>query len=222
VAVLRARQLPSQDATNQLALAQRYLALADQFDEQLGPPPLLLVCGLSGTGKSTVASGISKRLGIEILQTDSVRQQLVREGTLPADDDVARYRPENRERVYDAMFATAGEMLAQHSSVILDGTFLARSQRECAAALAHRHGARWLIIRCECPLEVAQARIAARLAEGGSLSEARPELVEKQQQAFEADEAWWPALSCDTRRTPEELLEDVIDRLKTTASARRT
>ena len=213
VAVLRGRQLPAAKREEQLFLAQKYLGLADPFDAMLGPPLLIVVCGLSGTGKSTIARALGDRLAIGTLETDAVRQELVNEGRLAADSGSAKYSAEKRQQVYDEMLAAADELLAEHGSAILDGTFLSRKQREQVAELAERRGARWLIVHCRCPVEIAAARIAARLEQGGSFSEARPELVEEQMFAEEPDDRGWPAIECDTTRSTSGVVQEIIEHL---------
>ena len=113
----------------QLALARQYLDLADQIRPAVRPAgACLLVRGLSGTGKSTVARALADRLGIELLQTDAVRQELVRKGNCPADPPAAKYSANHRQQVYDEMLSSAEQLLDQHASVILDGTFLSQDE----------------------------------------------------------------------------------------------
>ncbi len=212
VALLRAKQLADSAAQDQLAIAGQYLELADQFDRPLGPPLVLLVRGLSGTGKSTIAEGLADRLGIELLQTDVVRQELVNLGRLPGGP--AKYSPSNRQQVYDQMLASAEELLAGRMSAILDGTFLSQQEIARVGQLVERYLARWLIVHCQCPLGVAQQRIAARRNRGRTLSEARPDLVEEQLTARESNHPSWPAMPCDTTRPAAVLISEILQRLR--------
>ncbi|HEX4145475.1 MAG TPA: AAA family ATPase [Pirellulales bacterium] len=214
VALLRAKQSAPAAAREQLALAAQYLDLADRFDELLGPPILLVVRGTSGTGKSTIARALTDRLGIELLQTDAVRQELVGKGKLPADPPSAKYRADHRQQVYDQMLSQAEKLLEQHASVILDGTFLSHADLARVAALADRSRARWLIVHCHCPPEIAKQRIAARSERGRTLSEARPELVEEQVVADVQAHPEWPILRCDTTRVTPTLVEEIVARLR--------
>ena len=214
VALLRARQLPAPSAQEQLALAGEYLDLADQFDQRLGPPVLLLVRGLSGTGKSTIAQGLADRLGIELRQTDAVRQELSSSGKLPADPQSDKYSTANRQQVYDQLLLSAEQLLDGHSSIILDGTFL--SHQNIGGSLSWPSNSRrsWLIVHCECPVGIAQERVAARRQSGRSLSEARPELVEEQIATQESDRPEWPVMRCDTTRPVPALVQEIVERLR--------
>jgi aminoglycoside phosphotransferase family enzyme/predicted kinase len=213
VAALRARQLSVEAAAASLVLARNYLELADQFDEALGPPLLILVRGVSGTGKSTLAKELSQQLGIEILQTDALRQGLVQSSQLPAEAGEEKYRSGARQQVYEAMFDAAAELLAQQSPVILDGTFLSQAQRQRVADLAARYQVRWLIVHCECPTDVSQRRITARLKQGTSRSEAKPDLVPEQKSQEERDLPPWPAVYCDTTEDLQTLVTQVLGAL---------
>ena len=97
------------------------------------------------------------------------------------------YRPKMRRQVYSAMHEQASELLAQKSSVVLDGTYLTAELRSEAAEIAARHGATFVSIRCECPDDVARERIRCRAGRGEDASDARPDFVSSQRQADEQD-----------------------------------
>jgi aminoglycoside phosphotransferase family enzyme/predicted kinase len=212
VAVLRARQLTGPSSKSKLSLARRYLDLADRYDELLGPPWLLVVCGASGTGKSTVAQAIAERLQMEVLRTDVVRREMIAAKNLSSSPK-DRYSAANRRSVYEEMYGRANELLASRTSVILDGTFLSRSSRAEALEIAERHGAHSLIVHCECPREVARARIAERTRQQVDPSEAPPEIVESQLEASEPDLPNWPSLRLDTTQSVDLLVHKIVARM---------
>jgi len=78
VAILRAAQLPA-DAREELRqLGERYLALGDRYLREVDARSvLILVTGLMGTGKTTLARVLAAELGIEMLRTDDVRRFFV-------------------------------------------------------------------------------------------------------------------------------------------------
>ena len=214
VAALRARQQQAADREASLKLARDYLRLADRFDQRLSPPVVILVRGVSGSGKSTLAAALAERFAAEHLQTDELRAEMTAEGELPTGSTDAKYSQASRERVYDVMLERAGLLLANRSSVTLDGTFLTATRREQAQRLAADHGAIFQAFRCECPVEICAERIGRRRAIGTSPSEAFPELVTRQLAADEPDPAGLPSADVDTSRPVEELTLDCVAELR--------
>jgi predicted kinase len=60
---------------------------------------IVIVCGLPGTGKTTVARELGKEIGAPVLTTDEIRKRT------PQKD---RYTPKKKRRVYDTLFHLAG------------------------------------------------------------------------------------------------------------------
>jgi predicted kinase len=146
---------------------------------------LVVVGGLMGTGKTTLATALAEVLESESLSTDAIRREMF--GASPGESKFGGgyYSPERRQQVYGTLFARAEEVIGSGLSVVLDGTFLRESLRDRATDLARRTGAKLLIVYCRCPDDVARARIASRQADGGSLSEARPQLRSLQREEEE-------------------------------------
>ncbi|MFC6734896.1 AAA family ATPase, partial [Halolamina salina] len=82
---------------------------------------LVLVCGLPGTGKSTVAERIAELLPARMLRTDVVRKELFPEPTYEAEESAA---------VYDELFDRARDRLDAGEHVVLDATFRRRRLRQ--------------------------------------------------------------------------------------------
>jgi aminoglycoside phosphotransferase family enzyme/predicted kinase len=180
VAALAAAQAPAPTADRR---ALGYLALADRYAAQLGPPTVIVVGGLMGSGKSTLACSLAELLGSEWLSTDAIRRELLGASPAPAAFGEGLYSPELRTQVYNELFQRTELLLRAQVSVVLDGTFLTAAQREAAMGLARAAGAVPLVVRCACPAEVAMERIEQRAA--GSLSEARRDLYAAQQSGEE-------------------------------------
>jgi aminoglycoside phosphotransferase family enzyme/predicted kinase len=214
VTALRAAQLAGQARREELSGSAEYLELADRFREMLGPPLLLVVRGLTGVGKSTLARHLSERFGFELLQTDAVRRELFGRSETAAAYDEAIYEPENRARVYDELFKRAGALLNNGCSVVLDGTFLSTASRSEAARLAADARAALLVVHCLCPDAVASARIAARLESGGSCSESRPDIHARQKVHEETDVPGLPACRVNTTECPAAISETILARLR--------
>jgi aminoglycoside phosphotransferase family enzyme/predicted kinase len=222
VCVLRAGQLSDNERRTSLDDARRYLRLAETYCKQLGPPLLLVVRGLTGTGKSTLATALAEALEINCLKTDVIRRELFGRSEARVDYNDAIYNPQNRERVYGEMFRRAETLLEAGHSVILDGTFLAADLRARADALAKRYNARPAFVRCNCPEEIATRRIAARMNSGTSLSESRPEIRQRQKTEEELDPPDIRSFVVDTSRALPAILDDLLVMLRQHLFTRRT
>jgi hypothetical protein len=214
VCALRAEQLRGEARTRWLVSAKQYLDLASRYTHTLGPPMLIMVCGLPGTGKSTIAQTISKELDLELIQTDALRKEVFGTTADRSGFDEGRYRPENRQRIYEQMHSQADELLKNGQSVILDGTYLAASSRTDAARLAEQNHAEFLSVHCQCPEEIAMQRIEARAQEGNADSQTRPEFFDRQRQAEEDDTQASSVLCVDTSSGIVEPMREIFKSLR--------
>lgn len=114
---------------------------------------LVVVCGLPGVGKSTVAKMIVDELDGTCLRTDEIRKELFSE---------PQYDSEENEATYDEMFTRAEDALARGSDVVLDATFTERSKREAARDLARSNEADFRLLKVEADEEVVKDRISNR------------------------------------------------------------
>jgi aminoglycoside phosphotransferase family enzyme/predicted kinase len=163
-------------------------------------PVLLLVGGLPGTGKSTLAAAAAAE-GWEVLRTDQVRRDL------PERSGEDRYAPPAIADAYREMLERARRVLAGGSSAVLDATWAAAEERARAARLAAEAGASLVEVRCTCDDDVAAARIEERRRRATDASEATVAV----RRAMEARFDPWPAAAVvDTsRESPEALAGQV-------------
>ena len=214
VAAHRASQTTNTSAFASGREIRQYLNRADHYARKLATPTLVVVSGLMGTGKSTLARYLADATGAELLQSDSFRQSLFGSSQSPANYAAGHYLPNLRLEVYRAIFAAAARALDQGRSVVLDAAFLTNPLRWEAMRLGKRHGGAPLLVDCECLRDVALARIAQRTADGQDASEARTDLYDAQVAEQEHIDSDLHAMSVQTTDAPEALLAQVLKRLR--------
>lgn len=160
--------------------ARAYFKLAAAY----ATPPkgkLILTCGVSGSGKTTVARAIAPRLNAVHIRADALRKHLA---GVPIDkrggEDL--YTPEHTARTYAELIDIGAQLAAQGDTVILDATFANRTHREQAYAAAAQHDVPVHIIHCRADLATAKARLKTRPPD---VSDATADVIEAQVRAFD-------------------------------------
>jgi predicted kinase len=116
-------------------------------------PPLIMVGGLPGTGKSFFCRKLAERLSFLILASDTLRKVL-----FPS----PQYKEYENKRLFSACHVLIEELLRKGIPVIFDGTNLLEHHREYFYRAAERAGARLILVWVEAPTEVVRQRLLAR------------------------------------------------------------
>jgi hypothetical protein len=171
-----------------------------------GRVQLVVVGGLPGTGKSTLAAGLGEELGWPVLRSDETRKELAGLdplGPAPARFGEGLYSPAMTEQTYGALFARARPLLERGVSVVLDATFSKARWRDRARALADATETDLTELRCLLPVDVAAERLARRVTEAPDASDATPAIAAAMAHEFEP----WPSAARVGMRPP---LADVL------------
>jgi hypothetical protein len=170
-----------------------YLQLADRLAHDRHPA-LLLMHGVSGSGKTWLSQHLLEQLGGIRLRSDVTRKRLF--GLKPLQDSAdipgGIYTPEASARTLATLVQDASGLLAAGFLVIVDATFIHRRWRAPFQALAAELPVAWWIVSLAAPSDVLQARIVQRQAQGTDASEAGLAVLESQLanlEPFDADEA---------------------------------
>nr|CTQ98967.1 Uncharacterized protein Mb2027c [Kibdelosporangium sp. MJ126-NF4] len=168
---------------------------------------LVLVGGLPGTGKSTLAEAMADHLGAVLLTADKVRKELA--GLSPMDDARSAYHhgiysPEHTERTYTELLRRAELLLGLGETVVIDASWANAAHRVRAAQVAARIHSPIALLRCDAPVAVASERIRNR---HGSASDADPEIASRMR--VDADE-WPDSYVVNTTTDVGESLADAI------------
>ena len=161
---------------------QHYLDLAESWC-QSRPKGLVLMHGLSGSGKSTVAARLSAATGAMVFRSDVERKRLFGLwGTQPTRRlEGELYGPEASAYLYGTALPQLVEpALAAGLPVVLDACFLRHRERQQMARLAKKLGVPMQIVACTAPEPVLRQRLLARTAAGIDPSDATVEVMEHQ------------------------------------------
>jgi hypothetical protein len=161
--------------------ANAYIELAGRWAERLGAG-MIMMHGLSGSGKSTVAAQLAETQQAIQLRSDVIRKQLFE----LADDadsgsalDQGIYSTEATEATYRRLRHIAAQVIDRGFPVIVDATFLLQAQRRILLELALEKDCPCVAVVCEAPLEILRSRISAR---DNDPSEASLQVLERQVQ----------------------------------------
>ncbi len=170
---------------------------------------LVVVGGLPGTGKSTLARGLGERFGWVVLRSDVLRKQLAGlDAATPAPANVGAgiYDDAATDRTYDELLVEASHLLAAGETVILDASWSDDRHRRAARELAEAASADLVELCCTVAPDVARERLRSRAATGGDASDATDAVAVAM--AARADE-WPEAVDVPTAAGPDVVLDSV-------------
>lgn len=142
-----------------------WLYALSELEEPGRRPCLVLLAGLPGTGKSTLARGLAERAGFTIIRSDRVRKELAGRGDDPPGDrsfgaDI--YTPEWDERTYAECLRRAEAVLFEAGRALVDASFRQESRRRHFLDAARRRGVIGRILLCRADPQVVRRRLDHR------------------------------------------------------------
>jgi predicted kinase len=170
-----------------------HLALAEALLRPRRAAGLVVLCGIVGTGKSTVAEAVAAEVGGVAISSDRTRKRLA--GLAPTDRAGAEpeggiYDRATSDAVYAGLLERAAALVEAGRTAVLDASHATRGRREAARAWALARGLPALLVEVRCRRDTALARLARREAEGRDPSDAGPALYEFSARRFEPPDEW--------------------------------
>jgi hypothetical protein len=217
VACIRAQELAGEDPELERVRGEagELMRLGHRFAWRSRGPLVLVLCGVSGTGKTTVADEVAEVSGWEHLSSDVTRKRLA--GLDPTERGGAElYSRQRTIETYRELGRMAAHCLEGDRGVVVDATFQLREERDAFRAGLGDRPEPLLFIECRASENVLLARIRERALEPDRVSDADAAVLEQQLAEFEpldeVSERWRAELQ--TEAEPAELvarLEAIAD-----------
>lgn len=176
-----------QEADLLLARADEYMKLSYRYAVQFSRPTIMVVCGMPGSGKSTIAGELAKALGIKVFASDIIRKELFH---IPPSEEVdvpfeqGIYSQGATSLTYGRLLLQAQEELERGGSIILDATYGSRHERSEVVRLARDVDVNIIFVECRCNEEMLKSRLLKRKGTS-SVSDARIHHFEHLKARFE-------------------------------------
>ena len=114
---------------------------------------LVIICGLPGVGKTTLAKSIAPLIDGTVLSSDKIRKELFPSPT---------YSQSEQKAVFDTMLTTAKNLSDTGTNCILDATF---NKEQSRTEVKNRLGLadnQFHVIECSCPEDIVMSRLESR------------------------------------------------------------
>jgi aminoglycoside phosphotransferase family enzyme/predicted kinase len=164
------------------AKCSAHLALARQLIDT-ATPALMILHGLSGSGKTSVSQIVLAAAGAIRVRSDIERKRL--HGLSAAEHSGSAvgqgiYSDAAGTATYDRLAELASRIVEARFSVLVDATFLKRAQRQRFRALAEQLSVRFVILHTEASETELRRRIKQRMDQATDASEATDAVLDRQ------------------------------------------
>jgi aminoglycoside phosphotransferase family enzyme/gluconate kinase len=203
VCAIRASQRTSTEE-HQLDISKyhAYLQLANGYT-QASRPTMIIMHGVSGSGKSWLSEQITHRYQVIRIRSDVERKRLNKLSALQkshSNINSGLYSQTNSDITYKHLLELACEILNANFNVIIDATFLQQQYRELFSQQAGRLNISFLIIQTQAEKHTLVQRVKDRTKQENNVSEAGQTVLENQLDSFQplTDEELKDCITIDT------------------------
>ncbi len=222
----REPEVPEKEQREAKGRARRYFHLAYCYASGPCPAAIIVVCGLAGSGKSTIARILGARTGYQIFNSDVIRKQLAglpSTSHLQDEYGTGLYSDSVNALTYDCLLKQAECSLKAGEGAIVDATFKDPEHRRLVIEMSSRTGVPVLFVECRASEETTFRRLQERQQRPGEVSDATVAVYLRQRKEFapltEIPDSSRTVL--DTEGDPDEAATRVFDILRSILAAPR-
>jgi aminoglycoside phosphotransferase family enzyme/predicted kinase len=167
--------------------AKSYFDLARRYANSEVDPEIILIGGLMGTGKTTLATQISRNRGHVRVSTDEARKShfgLPTETHLYDRYGEGIYDKKSNKVTYEKLYSIASRNLNKGHSVVVDASFSDKNERQRFYSLGAKLNLPIKFVLCSAPEEVIKKRLLDREKSGRGPSDGRWDLYEDQKRSY--------------------------------------
>ena len=229
ITTLRAKQVPADSIEHSQLIEKslRYIKLALSYTKQNQQPKLILLQGVSGSGKSHFANQLLTLLDATILNSDRVRKRLFGIAPLHRVTETEKqslYSNEMNQKVYGELLTLSEQLLKQGLNVVVDATFLKATHRQkfqtlCATLNQQSDTDHFkvsdYVIYIETDEQLAAFAIQQRQLRDDNPSDADVSVMERQLSFIEAPKTSEQSLTIDAKLLrqffPKEMIQEFLN-----------
>lgn len=221
ITALRAAQLPidSLDFKLKMQKTTEYVNLAHQYSQRNLAPKLILLQGVSGSGKSHLANALLDIIDAIVISSDRTRKQLYGIDPLdrvPASEIAQLYGTSMSQKTYQALLEQSRTILSQGMNVIVDATFLKQEHRQPFINLAKELECPSFLIYIESSTEISKYAIQNRLQLNDNPSDANQQVMQQQLKIIQPPQSGSNTLKLNAKLLrdffPEEMVKEFLKR----------
>ncbi|MFV2031419.1 MAG: AAA family ATPase [Gammaproteobacteria bacterium] len=199
--------------------AYRYMDLAHSWAHSTRGA-VIIMHGLSGSGKSSLARQLAGRLGAIQLRSDIERKRLF--DLKPGDDSGSPlgrgiYTEDAGTQTYDRLSELTKTIVEAGFTAIVDASFLNRSRRKQFLQLARDCRVPYMVLSCDTPEDLLRVRIQQRRAKSQDASEANLAVLqhqlESQEPVNDEERAETFVVTCEESGLSQQQLNRIIQHL---------
>ena len=183
----REPEVPEKEQREAKSRARRYFHLAYCYASGPCPAAIIVVCGMAGSGKSTIARILGARTGYQIFNSDVIRKQLAGiplTSHLQHEYGAGLYNESVNALTYDCLLKQAEHDIKMGKGAIVDATFKDPQHRRLVIEMSSRTGVPVLFVECRASEETTFRRLQERQQRPGEVSDATVAVYLRQRKEF--------------------------------------